>query len=125
MKKLDTDKYLHIPFSEADCYHLGSIMHKDYFGYELPSLDYQIDSVKSMLFAFRESRKDLFQVIDIKDIAYLDGIIFNSTTCGRHVGFYIGGGLFFHQNINGYPSVERLNSIKWKSKILGICRYEP
>lgn len=125
MIKLDTDKYLGIPFSEADCYQFGSILYSDYFGYPLPSLKYQLESLRSIVTAAEDSQGHLFTSVNIKFIQYLDGITFKSVECGRHVGFYIGGGLFIHQNRDSFPSIEKLNSIKWKDKIIGIYRYEP
>ena len=125
MKKLDTDKYLGISFEQADCYQFGSILYQDYFGYPLPSLEYQLDSMKTMILAAGDSQKSIFKNVDKSEVTYLDGIVFSSVECGRHVGFYIGDGLFIHQNIKGYPSIEKLSGHKWGSKILGIYRYEP
>ena len=125
MIKLDTDKYLGIPFVDADCYEFGSILYKDYFGYALPSLEYQLDSMKSMVMASEDSQKDTFTSVLKKNLAYLDGIVFSSVECGRHVGFYLGDGLFIHQNRRGFPSIEKLNALNWKNKILGFYRYEP
>ena len=125
MEKLNTDLYIGIPFTTADCYQFGSILYNAYFGYPLPSLEYELKSAASMLSAADGSIKSTFTDIDRKDIEYLDGIVFKSVECARHVGYYLGDGLFIHQNINSYPSIEKLNSIKWKDKILGIYRYEP
>lgn len=122
MIKLDTDKYLGIPFATADCYQFGSLLYFDYFGYPLPSLEYRIDSMKSMVLA---SAKPTFIAIEKADLTYLDGIVFSSVECGRHVGYYLGDGLFIHQNINDFPSIEKLNGKKWSGKILGYYRYEP
>jgi hypothetical protein len=125
MKKLDTDKYLDISFDEADCYQFGSLLYQDYFGYPLPSLEYQLDEIKTMLTAADNSQKQTFIDVEKNDIQYLDGIVFHSVECGRHVGFYIGDGLFIHQNINGFPSIEKLKNINWQKILLGIYRYEP
>ncbi len=123
--KLNTANYLHIPFDTADCYEFGSILYRDYFGYELPSFEYQISDIRSMVKAVSNGKSRTFTPVKREEIKYLDGIIFTSKDCGRHIGFYLEGGKFIHQTRENGPVIEKLNSIKWKNKILGYCRYEP
>lgn len=119
---IDTDKYLDIPFSEADCYEFGSILYQDAFGYPLPSFNYELDSMKSMILAVMKG-DDTFERIEKEDLQELDGIVFSSPECGRHIGFYIGGGKFIHMVKDSYPAVERLSSGLWSKRIMGYYRY--
>ena len=121
---INTDKYLDIPFSEADCYQFGSILYQDIKGYPLPSFDYSLDDSTSMVQAVM-SGEDIFTQIAKEDLRLLDGIIFTSITCKRHIGFYLGNSKFIHQVAGDFPSIENLNSPKWSKRILGYCRYEP
>ena len=121
---IETDKYLDIPFSEADCYQFGSILYQDHKGYPLPSFSYSLLDARSMIKAVIAG-EDIFTAITKEELKELDGIIFHSPTCGKHIGFYLGNGKFIHQVRHSYPSIENLNSPKWSKRILGYCRYEP
>lgn len=122
--EIDTDKYLDIPFSEADCYQFGSILYKDIKGYALPTFDYSLDNTTSMVRAVM-SGEDIFTPIAKEDLQLLDGIIFTSVECKRHIGFYLEKGKFIHQVMGSFPAIESINSPKWSNRILGYCRYEP
>ena len=121
---IDTDKYLDIPFSEADCYAFGSILYQDNRGYPLPSFKYDLNDPNSMIKAVIRG-DDIFTQVTREDLRELDGIIFESVTCRRHIGFYLGDNKFIHQVMGDYPAIENLNSPKWNKRILGYCRYEP
>ncbi len=120
---IETDKYLDISFSEADCYELGSIIYEDIKGYPLPSFKYDLENINSMVEAV-DSGDSVFTSVEREDLQELDGIVFASPTCGRHIGFYLGNNLFIHQVRFGYPAIESLKSPKWSKRIIEYCRYE-
>lgn len=119
---LDTDKYLDIPFSQADCYEFGSILYKDHFGRPLPSFNYELEDAKSVVSSVL-SGDTIFVEVKREELRYLDGIIFYSPSTQRHIGFYLGDGKFIHQIMNGYPAIERLDSPIWKKRIIGYRRF--
>lgn len=124
MKKLDLTEFLSIPFSEADCYELGSLLYQAAKGFRLPGFDYVLDCVSSHHEAIDGAIKtEAFVEIQKQELEYLDAILFNSNGGKRHIGFYVGDGKFIHQNLNGYPTVVKLNTPMYRNSIIGFYRY--
>ena len=122
--------YIGIPFQAKgrtpagmDCWGLVRLFYKNEFGIQLPS--YTDDYVSST------DRKTVSQAITenigswqkVEKPQFGDMLLFQVLGLPLHTGIYIGDNDFLHAFRNTHSCIERINSITWSRRLLGVYRW--
>lgn len=125
------NKYISIPYKEkgrdfdgVDCYGLNYLIYKNEIDLLIPSYadDYQSAEDGRELGLLINKEKVKWIKVDIPEI--FDGVLIRMKGHPMHCGMYIGDGLFIHCLKGSGVTIEKIDSITWKNRILGFYRYD-
>ena len=129
--EIDVSLYAVVPFAEkgrspagCDCWGLVYMIFKELRDIELPL--YVED------YANTEDAKELGRLIGKEKMAWaevdrpqpFDVVVARLKGQPMHVGLYIGNGKMIHCMAGSGTSVEKLNSITWRDRIVGYYRHQ-
>jgi cell wall-associated NlpC family hydrolase len=106
-----------------DCYGLVHLFHKEFLGIEIPSLSgvssgqIMVDDLTAMV----ESESSIWSEISKPTTG--DVILFHSGR-SRHVGIVFSEGYMIHTVSGTTACIEKYDSIRWRSKIIGHYRHK-
>jgi len=120
-------KYIGIPYKEkgrdiagVDCWGLVRLIYKNEFNIDLPSFAEEYHNTTTVSEAISAHIEGWEQVTELK---VGDSILFRIVGEPTHIGVYIGNDKFIHTRRKSGTVVESLNSINWRSRIVGYYKY--
>ncbi len=129
--EIDVSRYASIPFVEkgrditgCDCWGIVFLIFRDFFDIELPTYleDYTSTEDEKVLGAvIAEHKRFNWEEVFIPE--QFDVVLFRLKGQPMHVGVYVGEGRFVHCIQKSGVSVEKVNSIVWRNRIVGYYRY--
>lgn len=142
--ELDVSKYRKIPFKEkgrtyegVDCWGLGYLLYNEILGIAVPSYSEEYDNTEDSdeLAALINNEKTYWEKIKhdpslkpydlkvIKKLKPLDVVIIRLKNEPMHCGFYVGEGKFIQCLEEVGVTVEKLDSIMWRNRIVEYRRH--
>jgi len=110
------NKYLSIDYEKLDCWNLVRKVYADEFGIEVGGIGKQRTHMR------KGEWIDIFD--DGLGFEVGDVLLFKSTPLNRHVGLIISTNLMLHTIRGANSCVERWESSKWRSRMVGIYRHK-
>jgi cell wall-associated NlpC family hydrolase len=129
-REIDVSKFSKIPFSEkgrnfsgCNCHGLVQVIYSVNLNVQLPAYHDEYDTL--------EDREELSRLVEQGKVDWrevespepYDLILFRLRSMPTHLGVYIGKGKFIHCMRDSGTSVEKLNSIVWKERVVGYYRH--
>ena len=107
----------------VDCWGLVYLFYKNELGLSVPAYDGDYtdsNDRKSVSITIKENIKNWRKV---EEPEYGDMLLFNILGLPLHTAVYIGNGDFLHAFQNTNSCIERLKSITWNRRLVGIYRW--
>lgn len=124
------NKYISIPFKEkgrdfdgVDCYGLNYLIYKIEIGLLIPSYSDDYQSTEDAEELCTLINKEKIKWTEVSTPLIFDSILIRMKGQPMHCGVYIGDGLFIHCLKGSGVTIEKIDSITWKNRILGFYRY--
>lgn len=129
MKELDVSRYADIPFAEkgrgmtgCDCWGIPYLIYRDMLGIELPAYTEQYQNTEDRKELARLTCNEKSAWCEVETPIPYDIVLMKIIGHPCHVGVVIGGGRFIHCMRDSGTTVEKLNSILWRDRIVGFYR---
>ena len=127
MFKIDTKKYIEIPFEEhgrdfegCDCYGLVRLIYKNEFNKDLPLLiNYKSTRDNEQIQKLIDIEKPLLNAKKIEEPTIGCVAIFTMRGFATHMGVYIGKNMILHVMRGTNSLCERLNSYRLRGRLEG------
>ncbi len=125
-------KYTHIPFVDkgrgidgCDCWGLVRLIYQNELNIELPDYLDLYESTKDyyVISKLNELESQKFPSVPLSDLREFDVITLRVRNAPIHVAVALGNGYMIHCERDINTVCERINSMKWKSRIVGVNRY--
>jgi len=130
MLELDVSEYSSIPFREkgrdingVDCWGIVYLIYRDRLGVELPVYTDQYKNTEDEKELSALINNEKLSWVEVEEPEMFDVLVLRLKGRPMHVGLYIGNGRFIHCMENVGTTVEKMNSMAWKDRLLGIYRY--
>lgn len=126
---MQIEKYVGIPFvaggrdySGADCWGLARLFYKEELGVDLPSFstEYTETDAQRMQELISQYREGWERT---KEPAYGDLVLFKVLGADSHIGVYIDNNQFLHSMEKIGSAIQYLDSVEWKSRVVGFFKY--
>lgn len=129
VKELNVEKYIGIPYEvngrdmqSVDCWGLVHLIYKNELGINLPSFaEDGIDAnrTQELIAQYKEGWEpsDSIQAGDV--------VIFRILGVEAHIGLAIDSERFIHARLGYNSAIERFDSSKWKTRLVGSYKYSP
>lgn len=127
-----SNKYISIPFKEhgrsregSDCWGLVSVIYKEEFGIDLPTLqDYSCTKDKRAISKLCEQESKRWVEIPVGEEQPFDVLIFKILNIPCHVAVVISKGIMIHCEYGiGSHLTEYNKDIQWNKRLAGVYRY--
>lgn len=124
-------KYIGLPYSPKgrdttglDCWGLVRLFYKQELGIDVPSYvqDYSDPSDRQSVSSAILDNLKFWKKRDKPE--YGDLLVFNILGLPLHTAVYIGNGDFLHAFKNTNSCIERLSSITWRRRLVGVYRWQ-
>ena len=126
-------QYLNLPFIEqgrdragVDCYGLLRLVFQEQRGIVLPSYTEGYtteDDMKLLTDLVRGHVATAWSHVERAQATVYDAVIFRMKGEPIHVGVVLDHEYFLHTMRGKWSSIERMNSIQWRHRIVGVMRY--
>ena len=127
--ELDVKKYAHVPFEPKgrttggwDCWGLVYCLYRDH-GVTLPLYCEQYANTEDAKELGRLIGQEKAKWLEVKQPQPWDVVVTRLKGEPMHCGLYIGNGKMLHCMSGVGTTVERLDSITWRHRIVGYYRY--
>lgn len=127
---MNLDRYIGLKFipkgrtiEGIDCWGLVRLFYKDEFGVELPSYSDEYESPTHRQSVSEAIKANLGNWTAVSSPNFGDVLVFRILGLPLHTGIYIGNGNFIHSYKNTNSCIERLKSVNWENRVLGIYRW--
>lgn len=127
---MNLTSYIGLPYkskgrdrSGVDCWGLCRLFHKEQFNNDLPAYDAYTDAGDSRSVA-QVVKDNVKNWTKVETPEYGDILMFRIMGLPAHTAIYLGDGDFLHAFKDTNACIERLKSITWEPRLVGVYRWE-